>query len=159
MVFDFFSVNRMHGMDNGGNDEYTRKSVDENDEKISERRQNGRALAEETASMSADNARGVSIKKEPMHESDLEGLRLSGQNNVSNQKGGLRGAKDRNQREEKLGKKRPSSDEIETSSVKRICTDQREQYIMSVVDCDNVDRDELDAKSEQMRAELKVNIN
>ncbi|XP_024941769.1 uncharacterized protein LOC107268797 isoform X3 [Cephus cinctus] len=149
-------LNKMHAMDgaggNGKRDDGTHGSP-----KVPQSQQNGAALPEEeagvTASTTLKRIASVAIKKEPISEPEQEATDVVAelQRDVN---------PTRVLRSEGESRKRRSTDEglsgNENSASKRACFEQREHFISSLVGSDKVSADELAARADQLRAEVQA---
>ncbi|XP_012277733.1 uncharacterized protein LOC105698245 isoform X5 [Orussus abietinus] len=145
-------LNKMHAMDNvvgnGKRVEATEKKEEPTQisPKIPQSQQNGAALPEETAAAAAtDHVRPTTVKKEPFseHEDDQKpSFRFSGETDAAPTR------KRRSPEETSSTNGKPAS--------KRVCFEQREQFISSLVGCDKVTAEELAARAEQLRIEVQA---
>lgn len=165
-----YSLNKMHAMEgaagNGKKVDSAEKTRDDESSraspKVPQNQQNGAALPEETAAAPAtiECLRSASIKKEPLCDSEPEAASksLSSAKTVQQKPAESRCTKTKTEG----SRKRKSTDgqlsSNGNSTSKKLCMEQREQYISSLVGCEKVTAEELAARADQLRAEVQVNI-
>ncbi|XP_076755581.1 uncharacterized protein LOC143426206 isoform X3 [Xylocopa sonorina] len=161
-------LNKMHAMEgaagNGKKVDSAEKSREDESSraspKVPQNQQNGAALPEETAAAPAtvECLRSSSIKKEPHCDSEPEtaGKSLSVAETVQPKPVASRCTKS----ETEGSRKRKSTDgqlsSNGNSTPKKLCLEQREQYISSLVGCEKVTAEELAVRADQLRAEVQA---
>ncbi|CAL7947040.1 unnamed protein product [Xylocopa violacea] len=161
-------LNKMHAMEgaagNGKKVDSAEKSREDESSraspKVPQNQQNGAALPEETAAAPAtvECLRSSSIKKEPHCDSEPEtaGKSLSAAETAQPKPVASRCTKS----ETEGSRKRKSTDgqlsSNGNSTPKKLCLEQREQYISSLVGCEKVTAEELAVRADQLRAEVQA---
>lgn len=161
-------LNKMHAMEgaagNGKKVDSAEKTRDDESSraspKVPQNQQNGAALPEETAAAPAtiECLRSASIKKEPLCDSEPEAASksLSLAKTVQQKPAESRCTKTKTEG----SRKRKSTDgqlsSNGNSTSKKLCMEQREQYISSLVGCEKVTAEELAARADQLRAEVQA---
>ncbi|XP_071856319.1 uncharacterized protein isoform X1 [Bombus fervidus] len=161
-------LNKMHAMEgaagNGKKVDSAEKTRDDESSrsspKVPQSQQNGAALPEETAAAptTIECLRSTSIKKEPLCDSEPEvaSKSLSSAETMQQKPVVSRCTKS----ETEGSRKRKSTDgqlsSNGNSTPKKFCTEQREQYISSLVGCEKVTAEELAARADQLRAEVQA---
>ncbi|XP_061929080.1 uncharacterized protein LOC108001103 isoform X2 [Apis cerana] len=161
-------LNKMHAMEgaagNGKKVDSAEKTRDDESSraspKVPQNQQNGAALPEETATAptTIECLRSASIKKEPLCDSEPEaaGKSLSSAKTVQQKPAESRCTKSKTEG----SRKRKSTDgqlsSNGNSTSKKLCMEQREQYISSLVGCEKVTAEELAARADQLRAEVQA---
>ncbi|XP_043579154.1 uncharacterized protein LOC122566243 isoform X1 [Bombus pyrosoma] len=161
-------LNKMHAMEgaagNGKKVDSAEKTRDDelsrSSPKVPQSQQNGAALPEETAAAptTIECLRSTSIKKEPLCDSEPEvaSKSLSSAETMQQKPVVSRCTKS----ETEGSRKRKSTDgqlsSNGNSTPKKFCTEQREQYISSLVGCEKVTAEELAARADQLRAEVQA---
>lgn len=152
------SLNKMHAMEcasSPGNKTVNDKKDDTTGDspKVPQSRQNGAALPEETAT--ATSVTTGRVKVERIQNSLVKKERQSDDEDCSQVKKKSRVLPSKETR------KRRSTDETTFSTngnPKRICFEQRERFIDSLVGCDRISAEELATRADELRAEVQVFI-
>ncbi|XP_043803854.1 uncharacterized protein LOC122720870 isoform X1 [Apis laboriosa] len=161
-------LNKMHAMEgaagNGKKVDSAEKTRDDESSraspKVPQNQQNGAALPEETAAAptTIECLRSASIKKEPLCDSEPEAASKSLSSAKTVQQKPVESrctkAKTEGSRKRKSTDGQLSSNGNSTS--KKLCMEQREQYISSLVGCEKVTAEELAARADQLRAEVQA---
>ncbi|XP_060812547.1 uncharacterized protein LOC132905357 isoform X1 [Bombus pascuorum] len=160
-------LNKMHAMEgtagNGKKVDSAEKTRDDESSrsspKVPQSQQNGAALPEETAAAptTIECLRSSSIKNELCDsESEVASKSLSSAETTQQKPVVSRCTKS----ETEGSRKRKSTDgqmsSNGNSTPKKFCTEQREQYISSLVGCEKVTAEELAARADQLRAEVQA---
>ncbi|XP_063972707.1 uncharacterized protein LOC135160269 isoform X2 [Diachasmimorpha longicaudata] len=127
-------LNKMHAMDCATSSPSSGKPEKREDEsrsspKVPQNRQNGAALPEETATPTV-------VKKE--NQSDDEATDI------------------RKKTRSKERKRKSTEDPFSNGNPKRICFEQRERFIDSLVGCDRISAEELATRADELRAEVQA---
>ncbi|XP_011308873.1 uncharacterized protein [Fopius arisanus] len=127
------SLNKMHAMDcatsspSSGKAE-KREDDSRNSPKVPQNRQNGAALPEETATPAV-------VKKENHSDEELT---------------------DRKKTRSKDRKRKSTEESFANGNPKRICFEQRERFIDSLVGCDRISPEELATRADELRSEVQA---
>ncbi|XP_017892105.1 uncharacterized protein LOC108632195 isoform X2 [Ceratina calcarata] len=162
-------LNKMHAMEgaagNGKKVDSAEKTRDEESSraspKVPQNQQNGAALPEETAAAptTVDCLRSSSIKKEPLCDSESEAASKSLPSSETTQQKPIASRCTKTETEGSSRKRKSTDGQLSSngnSNPKKLCLEQREQYISSLVGCEKVTAEELAVRADQLRAEVQA---